>query len=411
MSCAAVRTRAVALPSPLGTTVDFLHNRKGDERVHAFEVAFRGEMEEKVEDAIEDLRGDAARLGGTLKRSRLDEYYVARNLTPDDAALVEKALREVGVSFEEEPPTSATTFVSGVDALDALLRTARSIPFLGVEGELECGHAIRRYLEYVADGDRTSELARRLEERARLARERLVTSNVFTVAKIARDRKLHGRMPLEDMVQEGLIGLMTAAEKFDPTLGVRFSTYAHYWIRQAIARDIANSQSTIRIPVHRRQQMSAYRRARYLAGYRGAYRPSEIPIVAEKLGWTPDFAMRIAMLLEQRTTSLDTPVGEENTTVGELIPSGAPTPHDVIAELDMQRAVGELVETLESERHRDIIRRRFGLHGDTGSQTLEEIGQLYGITRERVRQIEAKALEKLKPRVRALRLRTLLEDG
>ena len=363
----------------------------------------------ELEDAIQDLSDDAERLGGPLERSRLDDYYVTRGLSPEDAAIVEAALRQKGVEIDERPPTHGTTFanVHGT-ALEALLATARGIPWLSIEEERSCGQDIRRHLEYVAEADGTSALAVNLEAASRAAQERLVTSNIFAVAKVANDRRYLHLMPVEDLVQEGLIGLMTAAKRFDPTIGARFSTYAHYWVRQQIDRAIDNGGRTIRLPTHMAQSISVYLRTRRRCGFYGDYRPSEIPIIAERLGWPLERTMRIALLAEVRPVPIDAPLKDgERGTIGDTIPCNAATPAEIVASEDLRRVIRELVESLEDARLRDIVQRRFGLVAGDEGQTLEEIGALYGVTRERIRQLEAKALGHLRTKAKRLRLEKL----
>ena len=368
--------------------------------------------DERVEDAIEDLLGDAERLGGFLEWASIDDYYLRRGVKPEEAGAVEHAVRAAGVVIRDEPPPAVTTFApGGSDSLEAMLRTVRaSTEWLDEEEERRCGHAIRRHLEYAAAEACEPGMLDRLEAASRAARERLVVSNVFRVLKVARGHRRGRGLPLEDRVQEGLVGLMRAAEKFDPCLETRFVTYAHYWIRQAIDRAAADRGHAIRIPVHRRTQMSHYQRARRAIGLGDGYRPSEIPIVAEKLGWTNEFAFGIAMLLELRASSLDVPLSEDDgATVADVTASDDPTPEDAVLADDFRRAVRALVDGLPDERQRDILERRFGLNDLGEGQTLEEIGELYGVTRERIRQLEAKALEKLLPKAKHQRLRLLLE--
>ncbi|MEZ5767191.1 MAG: sigma-70 family RNA polymerase sigma factor [Paracoccaceae bacterium] len=371
------------------------------------------DISERVQDAIEDLLGDAQRLGGTLERSSIDNYYLDRKIRPQEASAVERAIKDAGVAILEEPPPAAATFAPGAgDALEALLRTIRtSTEWLNEDEEKACGHAIRRHLEYSSSEDQDPELLKRLESASMAARERLVVSNVFRALKIAREHRKGSGLSLEDRVQEGVVGLMRAAEKFDPSLETRFATYAHYWIRQSIERAAADKGATIRIPVHRRSQMSQYRRARRAVGIEGAYRPSEIPIIAEKLGWTNDFTHMIAMLLEMRTNSLDLPLTEDGSAkIADVIPSEEPNPEDAVLANDFRRIVHALVASLRDARQRDILARRFGLNDLGEGQTLEEIGQIYGVTRERIRQIEAKALKKLLIKAKNQKLHRLLED-
>ena len=235
------------------------------------------------------------------------------------------------------------------------------------------------------------ELAKRIERGDTAAKDRMITSNLRLVVSIARRYQTQG-ITLGDLIQEGTIGLIRATEKFDWRKGFKFSTYATWWIRQAVQRGVANKARTIRIPVHvvEREQKVA-RTERELAAKLG-YAPSEEEIATHaKL---PLNQVREVREAARSVASTDAPIGNDgDTSFGELFATGGPTTEDEVDATIRGDAVRRAVAKLP-DRHRDVISLRFGLVGD-GPTSLEQIGKQLGITRERVRQIEADALRRL----------------
>lgn len=249
------------------------------------------------------------------------------------------------------------------------------------------------------------ELAKRAEKDDKRARDQLTSSNLRLVVSIA--KKYVGRgMSLLDLIEEGNIGLMRAVDKYDWRRGYKFSTYATWWIRQAITRAIADQARTIRIPVHMVETINRFNRTqrRMMQELGREPTPEEVAAVLEI---DPAKAREI-IKVSQEPTSLETPVGdEEDSHLGDFIKDQGLQPDEQATRELLKAHLDEVLDTL-SPREKRVLQLRFGL--DDGKQrTLEEVGKEFGVTRERIRQIEAKAIRKLKHPTRAKKLRDYLE--
>ncbi|HEY63702.1 MAG TPA: sigma-70 family RNA polymerase sigma factor [Caldilineae bacterium] len=331
---------------------------------------------------------------------------------PEDWESTLTALREAGISLREEPeeieeeeeelPESAAPLN---DLVRYYMQQISRTPLLTPEEERELAwkvvhgqEAAKRLKEEPDLDEETRAELQKIVEEGEKAREHLIKANTRLVVSLAK-RYVNMGLPFLDLIQEGNIGLIKATERFNPSLGNRFSTYASWWIRQSILRALSNRGHAIRLPVHKRDAIRRMKRTKQEM-YKTLGREPTDEELAEALGITPRELAELQRLAI-RTISLDQPVGEdEETTLGELIVDGdAPTPFDVASLSQLREDVRNALESL-NEREREVLYLRYGLDGGE-MRTLQEVAEELGVTRERVRQIESRALRKMRsPRAR-----------
>ena len=320
-------------------------------------------------------------------------------------------------------PQTGTDQGSTADSTRLYLREIGEVALLTQAEEVELANGITEgnraeteLADLAAAGelDRTagSEVARlrRLQRRGDRARDRLTRANLRLVVSVA--KKYGGRgLPLLDLFQEGNLGLMRAVEKFDANKGFKFSTYATWWIRQAITRAIADQSRTIRIPVHKVDAMNRVLRVQRDLSQELERDPSHNEI-AERTVLRPDEVRDLLRLAKEQDNplSLDSPMGEEqDANLAELVPDlGAVAPEEEVARRLLGDAILVALEELD-DREKHVVRMRFGLDGGQ-PRTLEEVGRHFGVTRERVRQIEARTMAKLRHPYRSQKLRDHLDE-
>jgi len=309
-------------------------------------------------------------------------------------------------------PTRATEFGS-FDPVRMYLKEIGKVPLLTAEQEvtlakrIEAGVQATEQLEQEAMSEKSAAGVEAVVVDGELAKKQLTEANLRLVVSIAK-RYVGRGMALLDLVQEGNLGLIRAVEKFDYTKGFKFSTYATWWIRQAITRAIADQARTIRIPVHMVETMNKVMRVqRQMLQELG--REPTVEEVAVKVEMTAD-RVREIQRIGQEPVSLETPVGEEDdSSLGDFVEDPtAIAPATAAARALLTEAIEEALEEL-NDRERQVVRLRFGLD-DGQVRTLEEVGKEFGVTRERIRQIESKTLAKLRHPTRSQRLRDYLEE-
>jgi RNA polymerase primary sigma factor len=321
---------------------------------------------------------------GCLNLSAVSEFLLEAELDEDETTGFFEQLEERHIALTDDcarPDAVGSTYVNGdlatatTDALQLFLNEAGRYKLLTAAEEVELAKLIE-------DGDKE-------------AKDLMINSNLRLVVSIAKKYQGHG-ISLLDLIQEGIIGLIRAVEKFDWRRGYKFSTYATWWIRQAVQRGVANKSRTIRIPVHiveREQKMSRAERA-LTAKLEREPTDEEVAEVA-KLSLKHVKEVRAAA---RAVTSLDKPIGSTgDASFGDLIAGEDVEPSEEVHVSLAEDVVRSAVETLP-ERERDVVKLRYGMNGDPDPKSLEEIGRTLGLTRERVRQIEARALQRLAER-------------
>ncbi len=327
----------------------------------------------------------------------------------------ELILKGIEVISEEEPDDFESIIVDDVDIIDDPDAIVDDSPDMDLEATLPKGVAVddpvRMYLKEIGKvplltAEEEIDLAMRMEKGDTEAKKRLCEANLRLVVSIAKRYVGRGMLFL-DLIQEGNLGLIKAVDKFDYKKGYKFSTYATWWIRQAITRSIADQARTIRIPVHMVETINKLIRVsrQLLQIYGREPSPEEI---AEEMGITVD-KVREIQKIAQEPVSLETPIGEEEDShLGDFIPDeDVPAPAEAAAFSMLKEQLVEVLDTL-TDREQKVLKLRFGLD-DGRSRTLEEVGKEFDVTRERIRQIEAKALRKLRHPSRSKKLKDYLE--
>ena len=350
---------------------------------------------QKFRDKLKLLLELAKKKKNVLETGEVAEVFQDMNLPPEMMEKVYDYLEKYNIdvigSMEEMPEEEELdlTLPEGIsidDPVRMYLKEIGKVPLLSADEEIE--------------------LAKRMEQGDEEAKQRLAEANLRLVVSIAKRYVGRGMLFL-DLIQEGNLGLLKAVEKFDYTKGFKFSTYATWWIRQAITRAIADQARTIRIPVHMVETITKVKKVSSQLLHETGHDPSAEEI-ADKLEM-PAERVREIMRIAQDPVSLETPIGEEEDShLGDFIPDDdAPAPADAASLMLLKEQLNEVLSTL-TDREAKVLRLRFGLE-DGRSRTLEEVGKEFDVTRERIRQIEAKALRKLRHPSRSKKVKDFLD--
>ena len=375
------------------------------------EQAKTGDRKDNAKQAIVQLLA-LGQKKGELTYEEIGDALGKMDLTPDEMEILFEQLNQLGLTLKDDSGSlDDDDFEPTEDDFKSVEEEEEIELDLSIPDDVGIDDPVRMYLKEIGrvpllKADEEVELAKRMQEGDEEAKNQLAEANLRLVVSIAKRYVGRGMLFL-DLIQEGNLRLLKAVEKFDYKKGFKFSTYATWWIRQAITRAIADQARTIRIPVHMVETINKLVRvSRQLLQELGT------DPTPEQIGAVMDLApdrVREIQKVAQEPVSLETPIGEEEDShLGDFIEDeDAPAPDEAASYILLKEQLEEVLETL-TPREAKVLRLRFGLD-DGRSRTLEEVGQEFGVTRERIRQIEAKALRKLRHPSRSRKLKDYLD--
>lgn len=358
---------------------------------------------ELVERVFKSLAADAERGDGQLQRSDVNRAYLRKQLSIAECIEVEERLIGTGcvivddddeVPMDEDAPEDATP--------------TRKVRYLTQAEERELGRRIQLAAQLPADASHLDgDYVRRVRRDADVARSAFVASNLRYVEMLARRRGERRYIATEDLKQEGVMGLLRAVEKYDPERGFRFKTYATWWIEQFMDRAIADEDRIVRLPVHLHEKLVKIRRARARLTFVNGKPPTDDEL-ADALGIDRERMMKLLWRVQATEVAEGDSLIGEDVTLLSIIPDQSASQFEMLSQRELKERFEEMLATLTPREER-ILRMRFGF-GLESDHTLQSVGDAYGVTRERIRQIEEKALRKLKHPTRSKHLRDFLDS-
>ena len=377
----------------------------------------------KVDRVVADLVADHDRLDGRLPSHFVERLLEKRGLSVEEGADVRRQLEALDIDVGGDVDGTEADGIA-VDPAEIVDHDGEAAPapiavrlqslgsrLLTAQEEIELGRRMelgRRALREIEEGVSRSRDHDEIIDRGQKAKEKMIMSNIRLVLHIAKPYVGLSELALDDLFQEGIVGLMRAADGFDHTLGYKFSTYATWWIRQAITRALADRGTTIRLPVHVRDDVLRLRRAQRLRMQVHPERHVTLAALADELAWTVEkvhFMQQIAAFVP---ASLDERVrGYDDLTLADTLVSDLPSPEEHLDQAELAKCLDAAMAGLKP-RECEVLHLRFGLDDSGSGTTLEDIGSRFGVTRERIRQVEVKALSRLRHPSRASVLREFL---
>lgn len=367
-------------------------------------------MDREVDDlkickVFNDLMDDYERMGGNLTRSQVEKLIVKRNLTTNEGQLVFEKLESANICLDDFPTVGADDDDLPHNELEdhdkstyVIERIIAQTKLLTAKEEVELSYQMElgtRASAEIESGIAATESHLDFIKRAAQAREKMLLSNLGLIHKCAKFFSGMSTLTLEDLFQEGFIGLSRAVEKFDRTLGYKFSTYAMWWIRQAIIRALCDKGAVIRLPNHMHQDVLKFKKAYRLIKQVNFDREPKLAELAEELDWNLDkthFVFQVSVLSPVSLDGMHTQSNGEK--VLDDVVSHYATPESVTLDGEIHDLIEKALRSL-TKRESDILKKRYGIDSTGDEMTLEEVGKDYNVTRERIRQIQQKALLQL----------------
>ncbi|MBL1141445.1 MAG: sigma-70 family RNA polymerase sigma factor [Proteobacteria bacterium] len=377
----------------------------------------------RVEKVAEMIEADFQRQGNSIDISQVERLVVKKELNGNEILelydlLIEKNIISDTQNQEEDDDYFEHEEEKKDVKEEEILDKYGYHELLSAEEERKLGYSYMQYINLIGSvsdeeiNDEFFDRYKHIIEKGIKAKNKFITSNIRLVISVAKKYNFLNFLSLEDLIQEGIFGLIRAAEKYDYRKGFKFSTYATWWIRQAITRAIANTGRTIRLPVHLATSLHRIRKARaYLYRINNGREPT-VNEIAHHTEYSIDHTRLLCDLIDTKFVSTEQPIRSDEPDDGKIVDfirdDNCLNPEDLVIEENITKKIDMVLSEFPA-RKKDIIERRFGLNDDEVSETLEQIGNDYTVTRERIRQLEAQALKQLRLPSKSKELEILLE--